>query len=78
MRKIYTRKEKDGGEFAVRRLSQKAQDIYYGVGGDLGIFEIETDDGIRYDTRGIIDLQKVTFEELQAAIEDYADQIEED
>ena len=75
MRKNYTTKEKDGGEFAVRRLSHTAQEIYYGVGGDLGIFEIETENGIRYDTRGIIDLQKVTFEELQAQIESYAKEI---
>lgn len=75
MRKIYTQKERDGGEFAVRRLSKAAQDIYYGVGGDLGIFEIETDDGIRYDARGIIDLQKVTFKELQAQIEAYAKEV---
>lgn len=73
--KKHTRTEKINGELAERSLSVKASRLVEGT-DPLDIFEIETEDGPRYDmTGGFGELDGVTFEELQESLEELADEL---
>ena len=74
--KRYTSTEKNNGEFAVRRLSDKARGVYNGT-DPMSIFELDTDDGIRYDVRGLYDADSLTFDELQEFLEGIQDALDE-
>ena len=78
MRKHYTTSEKSNGELAVRYLSKKAQDFYYG--SDMnGVFELDTDDGYRYDvTTCCGDYSGLTLDELGKLFEELYDALEGD
>lgn len=85
--------EKQNGELAIRRLSEKAQKAYYGT-DDLAVYECEQlKEGVDLDTaeynfksdicekryyiRGMIDVDNLTFEELEAQFENYFDALED-
>lgn len=68
MKRRFTITESYNGDFAVRKLSKKAQKYYYGT-DPLGVFEVETDDGVRYYVTGSDELSAVTFEEMQEYFE---------
>lgn len=72
----YTQREKQRGELAARDLSKKAFDAYTNA-DPMAIFERETGDGRRYDLIGMIDGFDLTFDDLQALLEDYADALKE-
>lgn len=74
MRKL-TINEKQNGELAVRSLSKKAQDTYYGT-DPLGIAEYEEDGEKRYSIRGTLgDKDGMTFAELQEEFGAFADEM---
>lgn len=75
--KRYTISEKQRGELAVLGLSKKAQ-TFYNETDPLAVFELETDNGARYDVRGFVDFDGLTFEELQAQFEELHDALEEE
>lgn len=73
--KRYTMREKNNGELAVRSLSEKAQGVYYGT-DPLDIFEVETDEGKRYDVAGMVEARNLTFEELEEFLESVQDEFD--
>lgn len=75
--KHYTRRERERGELAARDLSPKAWRAYC-ESDPLTIYERETDSGTLYDVRGLIDGGGLTFDELQKALEEYADAVGDD
>ena len=64
----FTRYEERSGERAVRRLSQKAFQIYSDY-SPLSIYEREE----KYYTRGVFEADDLTFEELDRFLCDIAD-----
>jgi hypothetical protein len=73
--KHYTHTEKNNGELAVRWLSEKAQRVYRET-DPLDIFEIETDEGKRYDVAGMVEARSLTFEELEEFLESVQDEFD--
>ena len=72
--KEFTAKQTIDGEFAARRLSDEAYEFYSGT-DPLEVYEIETVDGKRYTVTGMIELDLVTFEEMQSYFEEVKRQI---
>ena len=69
--------EKVAGELAVRNLSRKAKDFYYGT-SPLTVCEYETDNGKRYSYSGAIgEDEDLTFEELEETFENLLGEEEE-
>lgn len=68
--------QKINGELATRRLSAKAKEFYNGS-DPLDVYEILTAEGIRYDVRGFLELDSVTFEEMEETFEALYDEFQE-
>lgn len=75
MRKRYTSREINNGELAVRDLSKKAQELYYNC--DIGIRELDTDAGKRYDVVGMYEASGLTLEELESFLTELAEASDE-
>ena len=74
--KHYTIREKQNGELAVRTLSEKAFNAYSNA--DIGVMEIETENGARYDVTGMIDGNGLTLEELEILLEELSEALAEE
>ena len=44
MKRRFSQKEINDGSLAIRDMSEKAQDVYYGTGGEVGLFKYIDDD----------------------------------
>ena len=44
MKRRFTAKETNEGSLAIRDMSEKAQEVYYGTGGEVGLFKYVDDD----------------------------------
>ena len=76
--KHYTTTQKVNAELSLRSLSDKADNLYR-LTDPLDVYEIETEEGPRYDVTGCIgNYNNLTFEELQELFESEADGIEFD
>lgn len=71
-KRYYTTKEKTNGELTVRNLSKEAQEFYNGT-SPLDVYEVMSLAGEkRYNVKGVIDAEWLTFDELDALFCDLA------
>lgn len=72
----YTNTERRNGELAVRHLSNKAWRCYSDT-EPLAVYEVQTDDGFRYDVTGVLEATGLTLDQLGKLLEDYQDALDE-
>lgn len=75
----YTKRQKENAEIAMRRLSDKANEIY--SNSDFIVYEIEGDDEPLYDVliyNVSVEATGLTFKQLNDLFEEYYDEEEGD
>ena len=68
--------EKQAGELAIRRMSQKARD-FYATTSPLEVREYDHGNGTMYACRGVLNKDNMTFNKLEHLFEVFADEFKE-